>query len=157
MTRESRERLFYEIARSALVGIGLVDETSIDRLNIHRASLLAMKRAVLALSRTPDFLLIDGACTIDLPLVQKSGVSGVAKSASIAAASVIAKVHRDALMERLDRMYPGYAFAEHKGYGTPEHLRAIKEKGPTPVHRKSFSPVLQILQAEFAFQTEASE
>ncbi len=133
-----RRHLFWEILRSGLVGIGLVDVPTIERINIHQASLLAMKRAVLGLGRTPDFLLIDGRFTLDLPLPQRAVVRGDAKSASIAAASIIAKVYRDAWMSGLDLEYPGYAFSRHKGYGTREHMARIQSQGPCPEHRISF-------------------
>jgi len=136
-----RERLFREIARQAVVGIGVVDEKQIDALNIYQATRLAMKRAVLALNRTPDLLLIDGNMKLDLPLAQRAIVKGDQKSASIAAASIIAKVFRDAWMLHLDKLYPEYRFKEHKGYPTPAHLTCLQREGPSPVHRQSFSPV----------------
>ena len=136
-----RKILFDEITRNALVGIGVASEQEIDQINIYQASRLAMKRAVLALSRTPDLVLVDGKARIDLPLAQKTIVGGDAKSACIAAASIIAKVYRDHWMMYLDTLYPDYSFKTHKGYGTPEHLKKIREIGPCPVHRKSFSPV----------------
>lgn len=136
-----REILFQAILKIALIGVGVVDEEQIDRLNIFQASRLAMKRAVLSLSRTPDVLLIDGNARIDLPLTQQTLVGGDGKSAVIAAASVVAKVYRDAWMRHLDELYPAYDFKNHKGYPTPRHLRMIQKIGPSPVHRKSFSPV----------------
>lgn len=138
---QTREILFRKIARRALVGVGFVDEKQIDRINIYQAARAAMKKAVLALSRTPDFLLIDGKIKIDLPLAQRAIVKGDAQSASIAAASVIAKVCRDHFMHHLDQLYPGYRFREHKGYATPHHLELLEKLGPSPVHRKSFSPI----------------
>ena len=143
-----RESLFREISMHALVGIGVVDEASIDRINIYQASRLAMKKAVLSLTRTPDMLMIDGKARIDLPLSQKTVVGGDAKSACIAAASIIAKVHRDAWMKHLDTVYPGYEFKKHKGYGTPAHLKLLLEKGPSPVHRRSFSPCSPVSEFE---------
>ncbi len=136
-----REILFREISRSALIGVGVADEKEIDRLNIYHATRLAMKRAALALSRTPDLLLIDGNMTLDLPLPQKAIIGGDEKSASIAAASIIAKVFRDAWMTDQDRLFPAYEFKNHKGYATPAHLKKLQEIGPSPIHRKSFSPV----------------
>lgn len=140
-----REKLFREIACHGLVGIGVADENEIDQLNIFQATRLAMKRAVLGLSRTPEMLLIDGLLKLDLPLVQKRIVQGDQKSASIAAASIMAKVYRDAWMRHLDQMYPDYLFHKHKGYGTPEHLERIRRMGPSPVHRRSFAPVWEAL------------
>lgn len=142
-----REILFREICRAAFVGVGIVSEKQIDRINIYQATRLAMKQAVLALNRTPDFLLIDGNIKIDLPILQKPVVAGDQKSASIAAASIIAKVARDHWMLHLDRLYPEYEFKNHKGYATPAHLKKIGERGPSPVHRMSFSPCHEILPA----------
>ena len=136
-----REALFQVILKVAIVGIGVVDEGQIDRLNIYQASRLAMKRAVLSLPRTPDLILVDGNAAIDLPLAQQTFVGGDGKSALIAAASIIAKVYRDAWMRYLDELYPEFGFKTHKGYPTPGHLKTIQERGPSPVHRKSFSPV----------------
>lgn len=137
---EKREKLFREIVKHSLVGIGVADESTIDQLNIYHASRLAMKRAVLALTRTPDLLVIDGNARIDLPLPQQTIVGGDAKSASIAAASIVAKVFRDHWMIYLDTLYPAYQFKDHKGYATELHLKKIEENGPCPIHRKSFSP-----------------
>lgn len=142
-----RQKLFWEISQASLLGLGIVSESEIDRINIYQASRLAMKRAVLALSRTPDFLLIDGNAAIDLPLPQKTVIQGDAKSASIAAASIIAKVYRDAWMDSQDGLYPGYDFKGHKGYATPVHLEKIKIYGPCPIHRRTFSPIKQMIQA----------
>ncbi len=138
---EKRENLFWEISRHAFVGIGMASEEEIDTINIYHASLLAMKRALLALPRTPDLVLIDGNAKVDWPLPQKTVIEGDAKSACIAAASIIAKVYRDAWMKRLEEIYPGYGFDAHKGYATEKHIMLLNEKGPSPVHRKSFEPV----------------
>lgn len=136
-----REALFREITRNGLVGIGIVSEAQIDEINIFQASCLAMRRAVLNLTRTPDLLLIDGNRKVNLPLPQKSIIRGDQKSASIAAASIVAKVYRDAWMKSLDALHPGYNFSRHKGYCTQEHRELLKIHGPSPVHRKSFAPV----------------
>lgn len=141
-----REKLFWEISKQGLIGIGVVSETEIDEINIYQASRLAMKRAVLSITRTPDLLLIDGNARIDLPLPQKTVIKGDTKSASIAAASIVAKVYRDAWMNYLDELYPAYAFKDHKGYATPVHLEKIQGAGPCPVHRKSFSPIRQFYE-----------
>jgi ribonuclease HII len=142
-----REILFREIACQGLVGIGMVNVEQIDELNIYQATRLAMKKAVLALSRTPNLLLIDGKnMRLDLPLPQKSIVEGDGKSAAIAAASIMAKVYRDAWMNYLDELHPDYFFREHKGYGTTKHLEKLSEHGPSPIHRKTFSPVQEALQ-----------
>jgi ribonuclease HII len=121
--------------------IAAVDAETIDRINILRASLLAMRCAVEQLGVPPDFLLIDGRDTIDWPCTQQAVIGGDERSASIAAASVLAKVHRDRLLVELDRDFPGYGLARHKGYCSPEHLAALERLGPTPLHRKSFQPV----------------
>lgn len=128
--------------------IAAVDVETIDRINIRRASLLAMRMAVERLAATPssllpDYLLIDGRDTIDWPCAQQAVIGGDARSLSIAAASVLAKVHRDRLLVELDAAYPGYGLARHKGYCSPEHMEALKRLGPTPLHRKSYQPVAQ--------------
>jgi ribonuclease HII len=136
-----REILFREISRLSLVGIGVVDEAQIDEINIYQATRLAMKRALLSLSLTPQLVLIDGNLQVDVPISQRAVIGGDQKSAAIAAASIVAKVHRDAWMVYLDRLYPDYCFRDHKGYATPTHLRCLHERGPSPVHRRSFAPV----------------
>jgi ribonuclease HII len=120
-----------------------VDAATIDRINILRASLLAMRMAVEQLALTPDFLLIDGRDTIEWNCPQQAVIHGDAISLSIAAASVLAKVHRDRLLVDFDRQFPGYGLAQHKGYCSPQHLAALARLGPTPLHRKSFNPVAQ--------------
>ena len=124
--------------------IAAVDVETIDRINIRRASLLAMRMAVEQLTVAPDYLLIDGCDTIEWPCPQQAVVQGDGRSVSIAAASVLAKVHRDQLLVELDAVYPGYGLARHKGYCVAEHLEALRRLGPTPLHRKSFSPVAQL-------------
>jgi ribonuclease HII len=115
---------------------------SIDHRNIRGASLEAMRRAVRRLSVAPDLLLVDGRDPIPgVAVRQEAVVDGDAKLLSIAAASILAKVVRDRIMERLDRVWPQYGFARHKGYGTPEHLEALERLGPCPLHRYSFTPV----------------
>ena len=141
-----REKLFWQIAKHSIVGLGVVSELEIDSINIYQAGRLAMRRALLSLSRTPDYILVDGKARIDIPLPQKTIIEGDAKSACIAAASIIAKVYRDAWMTHLDSIYPGYQFKKHKGYSTPLHLEIIRSKGPSVVHRKSFAPVREALE-----------
>ena len=138
---QKREALYSQILQNAAVGIGVVEEDEIDRINIYQASRLAMKIAVFALNLSPALVLTDGTMKIDLPFAQRSVIKGDAKSASIAAASIIAKVIRDARMCELDLLYPGYGFKKHKGYGTAFHLARLKAIGPSPIHRKSFAPV----------------
>ncbi len=145
LTARKRKLLYQEITAKHLVGIGFADEKEIDALNILQASLLAMRRAVLDLPLSPAGLLIDGTFSTDLPLTQKTVVEGDAKSASIAAASVIAKVVRDAWMEVQSEKYPAYGFAKHKGYGTKVHMDALEKEGPCEIHRHSFEPVRKCL------------
>lgn len=117
-----------------------VDASRIDAWNIYQASRQAMIAALERLSVVPDYLLID-AMELDVLIEQKSLIKGDGRSVSIAAASILAKTHRDTRMDEWDAVYPGYGFAQHKGYGTPEHLEALKRLGPTPLHRYSFAPV----------------
>ena len=144
LLREQREELDLKIRAMALsVSVAEVDAATIDRVNIYQASRIAMLEAVLGLAINPDHLLID-AMRIDHPCRQTKLIYGDALSLSIAAASVIAKVHRDALMRELDAVHPGYGLASHKGYATPEHRRALVEIGPCPLHRRSFAPVREV-------------
>jgi ribonuclease HII len=143
LTAPARERLDAEIRRCAVaIGLGVVEPAEIDRLNIARAGLRAMARAVAALAPiVPGFVLVDGREIPELPLPQSAYPKGDSFVASIAAASIVAKVHRDALMRALDAVYPAYGFARHMGYATRAHLAAIRAHGPSPVHRRSFAPV----------------
>ncbi len=134
-----RERLYEVIQQDAIsIGVGLSEVQVIDSLNILRATLLAMKEAVCALSAKPDYLLIDGLNGIDLDIPQESVVRGDSLSVSIAAASIIAKVSRDRLMDMYHRQFPGYNFLHNKGYGTREHREAIVKYGRCKLHRRSF-------------------
>src|SRR5579883_2287766 len=143
LLREERERLAGVVERKALaISIAEVDAETIDRVNIYQATRIAMVSAVSKLSIAPDHLLID-AMRLDLECAQTSIIYGDSLSISIAAASVIAKVHRDGRMRELDREYPQYGLASHKGYSTAQHLAALDKYGPTPLHRKSFTPVAQ--------------
>jgi ribonuclease HII len=125
--------------------IAAVDVETIDRINIRRASLLAMQMAVQQLAVEPDYLLIDGCDMIDWPCSQQAVIQGDGRSLSIAAASVLAKVYRDRMLVELDAVYPGYGLARHKGYCSQEHIAALARLGPTPLHRKNWSPVAQRL------------
>lgn len=141
LTREERERLDRKVRQVALaVGVAEVAAEDIDRLNIYQATRLAMRNAVEQLGVEPDHLIID-AMVLDHPCPQTKLFYGDALCLSIAAASVVAKVHRDALLRDLDRVYPQYGLAAHKGYATPEHRRALTIHGPTSLHRRSFAPV----------------
>ena len=139
-----RKKLFWNIISYTLVGIGVVGEKTIDRINIFQASLLAMREAVLALPITPDLLLIDGPHRINLPLKQIPVIRGDQKLISVGAASIVAKVVRDEMMIVYDRKYPAYGFREHKGYPTPRHIAALEQHGPTEIHRFSFGPVSRL-------------
>jgi ribonuclease HII len=144
LTEKRRNELDTEIRVNAVAwAIAAVDAATIDQINILRASLLAMRLAVEQLALAPDYLLIDGRDMIDWPCPQQPVISGDALSLSIAAASVLAKVYRDRLLVELDVEFPGYGLARHKGYCCPEHFEALARLGPTPLHRKSFSPVAQ--------------
>ncbi len=144
LSEKKRNELDVEIRANAVSwAIAAVDAEAIDRINIRQASLLAMRRAVEQLALSPDFLLIDGRDKIDWECQQQAVIQGDGISFSIAAASVIAKVYRDRLLVELDREYPGYGLAQHKGYPCPAHLEALGRLGPTPLHRKSYHPVAQ--------------
>lgn len=136
-----RERLYDRILERALAwSVAAVDAPTIDRINILQASRLAMRLAVESLSLQADVLVID-ALEVDLPLPQRAIIHGDAVCRSIAAASILAKVSRDRSMREWDRLYPGFAFASNKGYGTPVHLEALRKQGPTAEHRFSYRPV----------------
>lgn len=133
----------------AISGVGIVSVTKIDTINILQASLLAMKRSVEALcslNHTPDFILVDGKFEIPLCTPQQALIKGESKSASIAAASIVAKVTRDRLMEELHNEYPVYNFKKHKGYPTREHRTAIAQFGPCEIHRRSFKGVKEFVK-----------
>jgi ribonuclease HII len=141
LTREERESLDAQIRGMAIaLCVAEVDAETIDRINIYQATRMAMLAAVRGLMVDPDHLLID-AMRLDHPCRQTKLIYGDALSLSIAAASVLAKVHRDARMRELDTVHPGYGLASHKGYGTPEHRRALAAIGPCALHRRSFAPV----------------
>lgn len=140
LSAKRREQLFEEICSRALAfSVGWADQGEIDRINILQAAFLAMRRAAEGLSLPPDLILVDGNRNPAIPGAPNHClVKGDAKCAAIAAASILAKVSRDRLMEELALQYPGYGFAVHKGYGTKAHRQAILEKGPCPIHRKTF-------------------
>ncbi|GAF35415.1 ribonuclease HII [Lentilactobacillus farraginis] len=140
-----RAQLVPQIKREALsIGIGLVDNSGIDRLNIYEATRVAMKQAVEQLRPQPDEIIVD-AMTIDVPIHQTRLIKGDAKSISVSAASIVAKVYRDTLMDQYARKYPEYDFNHNAGYGTANHLAALKKYGATPIHRKTFAPVKNLL------------
>ena len=143
VTAKKRERLFDQILHTAReVGIGIVGEKTIDRMNILNASLKAMRKAVKELKREPEFILVDGNQKIpDLPLPQMPVIKGDSKSLSIAAASIVAKVIRDRIMLNCHQRYPQFSFAAHKGYATRVHVEALQAFGPCEIHRRSFKLV----------------
>lgn len=142
LTEAQREALAIVIKAEAIAwGIGRAEPEEIDRINIYHAGLLAMRRAVLALRPAPDYLLIDARTLKDMSIPQQGIVRGDQKSLSIAAASILAKTTRDAIMVELDSRYPGYGLARHKGYPVKAHVDAIATHGVLPIHRRSFTPV----------------
>ncbi|MEI8345064.1 MAG: ribonuclease HII [Candidatus Omnitrophota bacterium] len=145
MTALQRQRAFGEILAKASVGLGVVEHYEIDRLNILQATLTAMRQAVLALSDVPDGVVVDGTQLPDLPYPLIPIIDGDAKSFVIACASVVAKVLRDRMMDYYDGQYPEYGFARHRGYGTKDHLQALRDRGPCRIHRRSFEPVRSLI------------
>ena len=139
---KSKHKEIYEavLQNAVAIGIGIKDNQVIDQVNIYEATKLAMMEAIGQLEPQPQHLLID-AMRLDLPISQTSIIKGDANSLSIAAASIVAKVTRDQMMEEFDREYPGYDFAQNAGYGTSNHLAGLDQLGVTPIHRRSFEPV----------------
>jgi len=150
LKEEKRKEVYLNLIRDKRIkwGIGMVSEKVIDKINILEATKLAMIKAVKDLEKKngikTDFLILDGKMKLDLKIDQKSIIKGDDKVFSISAASIIAKVRRDELMEKYDKKYPQYNFKKHKGYGTKEHLKKIKKYGACKIHRKSFAPINQL-------------
>lgn len=146
VTAQKREAMFARVLRGARAfRWAVAGPRTIERVNIRRATLGAMARSVAGLRVTPECVLVDGNDTVPgLALVQRAVVDGDATCLSIAAASIVAEVVRDRIMTRLDRVWPVYGFAKHKGYGTLEHLAALREHGPCPAHRVTFAPVMEL-------------
>ncbi len=139
LSEKKREMLYEEIMEKAVcVGIGRVEHTVIDEINILQATYEAMRQAIAQMKVQPQKLLVDAVTIPDVSISQRGIVHGDARSVSIAAASIIAKVTRDRLMQEYDLQYPGYDFASNKGYGTAKHMEALKKLGPCPIHRRSF-------------------
>jgi ribonuclease HII len=147
LTPEEREQAARLVRERCVWAIGVADVEEIDRLNILRATFLAMERAIRGLPEPAQGVLVDGKLfCCSLPIAAETIVRGDSRYCEIAAASVIAKTYRDGLMRELDSQYPGYGFADHFGYATPEHIARLAELGPSPIHRKSFTPVRDLEQ-----------
>ena len=144
LSPRKREKAYREILEKAIVGVGIVDEKTIDEVNILRATQKAMEIAIANLKVQPDYVIVDGRVRLATRCPLKCIIEGDSKSLSIAAASIIAKVTRDRLMVEYDNIYPQYGFARHKGYGTRRHKTALKNHGPSPIHRYSFRPVREL-------------
>jgi ribonuclease HII len=146
LDESKRQQLALQIKQDAICwSVGRAEVEEIDRINIYHSGLLAMRRAVEGLSHAPEYLLVDARTIPHIPFPQKGIVHGDALSASIAAASIIAKTTRDDHMQEMDRIYPGYGLGSHKGYPTPDHLRILRERGALPIHRRTFAPVREVL------------
>lgn len=146
LSPDKRKYLYNELISSGIkFGIGIVSEKTIDQVNILRATVLAMEKAISELNPEPEYLLIDGITPLSLSIEQKLIIKGDSMSCSIAAASIFAKVTRDHIMDEMHALYPQYGFNKHKGYPTKSHLKKIIELGPCPIHRKSFKGVKEFL------------
>jgi ribonuclease HII len=150
LTEKRRDELALRIREEAYFGIGEACVNEIAELNIWGATMLAMRRALEALPVRPELALVDGNLKPNIGCVVQAIVKGDAKIPSISAASIIAKTHRDAIMVALDEVHPGYGFAQHKGYGAPAHIAALDRLGPCIVHRHSFAPIRERLEARLA-------
>jgi ribonuclease HII len=146
LSPKKRDKAYREILEKAIVGIGMVDEKTIDEINIYRATIRAMELAIADLDIPPEYVIVDGAVKLTTKCPIKCIIGGDSKSLSIAAASIIAKVTRDRLMLKYDEIFPQYGFARHKGYGTKFHNAALVRHGPSPIHRFSFSPVKNLVK-----------
>lgn len=145
LSARQRERVYREILDKSIVGVGIVDEKTIDEINIYRATIKAMQEALRSLQVEPDYVLVDGRMRLTTACPIKCIIGGDSKSMSIAAASIIAKVTRDKIMLEYHQEYPHYGFARHKGYPTRSHKLALKDRGPSPIHRTTFKPVREVL------------
>lgn len=145
---KEREALFEEIAPRTTYALGIISSLEIDRVNIYQATIRAMLQAIAGLAIVPDVLLVDGMSLPHATLPSRKIIKGDAKSQSIAAASILAKVTRDKMMDEFDAQWPQYGFKQHKGYATPQHLEAIDLHGPCPIHRMTFEPLKKFVQYE---------
>jgi ribonuclease HII len=142
LRRQVRELLYMQIqSLAAFIGVGIVGAEVIDQVNIRQGTLKAMMAALQDVSQNVEYLLIDGHEVVPVPLTQQAFVGGDQTVGSIAAASIVAKVTRDRLMDTMEEQYPGYGFAQHKGYGTAAHLQTIRQRGPSAIHRRTFRGV----------------
>ena len=146
LTEKQRYKLSAKIRRMSMAWfLGAASPFEVDSLNIHHATLLAMRRAIIGLTTLPDFILVDGKFLPDIKIPGRAVVGGDGLEEAISAASIVAKVYRDQYMKWVDRVFPGYAFARHKGYPTRAHLDALRLLGPCAVHRRSFAPVKALI------------
>lgn len=145
LSASQREDAYHEIFKNGIVGVGIIDEKSIDEINILQATRRAMCLALKNLPIKPDYVLIDGIIKLAIGCPSKAIIAGDSKCLSIAAASIVAKVTRDRIMESYDKVYPQYGFARHKGYPTKSHREALKVHGISPIHRKSYRPVTELI------------
>ena len=141
LSPRQRENAYKEILKNCYVGVGVIDSSVIDSLNILEARRIAMINAIMSLKKKPGYILVDGNIRLDIPVGFKNIIKGDSKSKSIAAASIVAKVTRDRMMGIYDKVYPGYGFFRHKGYGTSLHTKMLDKLGPSPIHRRSYKPV----------------
>jgi len=148
LSPKRRDALFDEIAASgAICTIGIIDHETIDKINILKASLMAMRKAVTAPEQNPDFILVDGLYTIpNVDIAQMAVAGGDSICPSISAASIIAKVTRDRIMDKYQDIYPSFSFSCHRGYPTKKHIEELREYGPTEIHRRSYRPVMEALK-----------
>jgi len=146
LTPQQRKKAFSEIKKKASLGIGIISPAEIDRVNILNATKMAMEKAVSELDKWPDCLLIDGKIRFPGGYIIENIIGGDGKSLSIACASIVAKVTRDNIMSNYDKLYDNYGFKRHKGYGTPQHHKALKKFGPCPIHRISYRPVQELVK-----------
>ena len=152
LSAKQREELYYEIKEKAIaISSCVVDVHTIDQLNIYQATVYGMYQVIEKLSLQPDYVLIDAVSLPQLRMPFLPIIHGDAKSASIAAASIIAKVERDHIMQEMDKEFPGYGFAKHKGYGTKEHITALEHFGFCAIHRKSFEPIKSMEENKYEY------
>jgi len=157
LTAEAREAIYGRLRKVAVIGVGIASVEEIDRLNIYWARMLAMVRAVDALGIDPATVLVDGNACPKWERPSKAIIGGDGRCRSIAAASIVAKVTRDRIMVEYDSEHPGYGWGRNKGYGTPDHRRALADKGLTPLHRRSFAPVRLHLGAAESFESQPQD